>query len=680
MFSKIPLSFRSKIFIVLGVVVFLSIATVLLVFQEATKNPIKQNIKTRFESAIYAFRQLQELRTQFALDEISSLTMSNPQFRTILSTASVGTEDFGFGLPTDQNEILKDANLRLNSLLPFISIYQRSDVFLVTNAEGELLFTKADPEEFGKSLSNLPIFGRVFEEGEAVGILNSRLGSQIGIKIFPPEDRGAIYQIVGKPVVFGEEIHGVVLWGRRIDRKTLESIKEISSVDIVLYSKEIINASTLPPEKEDEISKLISSNVIEKESEDSVSQVSIGGERFMAMRSSILPGEPIEESGFIVLKSLTEELSFLRKLRITLLLIGGLILLIAIALSFLLAGGVTKPVRALASAARKIGEGELDTKVDIRTGDELEQLGGAFNEMAEGLKEREFIKSTFERYVSKAVASEIIKNPDMVRLGGLKKELTVMFSDIGGFTSLSETLPPEEIVKHLNEYFEGMSSAILEFNGTINQFQGDAIVAFWGAPVPQENHAVLACFAALKCRDFLKSLQERWIAQGIPARSFRFGINTGEMVVGNIGSSSRFEYTVIGDEVNLASRLEGANKIYGTQILISENTYELAKEEIVGRELDIIRVVGKNQPVRVYELITQKDELDDKRKTVLEKFQLGIDLYRKRKWNEARECFEKTLELNPKDRPSQEYIRRCEEYQDSPPPEDWEGVFELRSK
>ncbi|MGH7889535.1 MAG: adenylate/guanylate cyclase domain-containing protein, partial [Thermodesulfobacteriota bacterium] len=482
----LPLSFRNKIFIVLGVVVFLSVATVLLVLQETTKSRVKQNIKTRFESTIYAFRQLQELRTQFALDEINSLAMSNSQFRTILSTASVGSEELGFGLPAEHSEILKDANLRLNSLLPFISIYQRSDIFIVTNSEGELLFTKSDPEKYGSSLSNLPLFGKVFEEGEALGIWSSRLGSQIGVKIFPEEERDSIYQMVGKPVVFGEDVHGVVLWGTRLDRKTLETIKEISSVDLVLYSKDGVDSYTLPPQKEGELSKLLKLNAAnEKANDDSVEELSLSGERFMAMRSSILPGEPIEEGGFIVLKSLTKELSFLKKLQITLLLLSGVILLIAIALSFILAGGVTKPVQVLASAARKIGEGELETKVEIRTGDELEQLGKAFNEMAEGLKERDFIKSTFERYVSKAVASEIIKNPEMVRLGGLKKELTVMFSDIGGFTSLSETLTPEQIVKHLNEYFEGMSSAILEFNGTINQFQGDAIVAFWGAPVPQ---------------------------------------------------------------------------------------------------------------------------------------------------------------------------------------------------
>src|SRR5579885_3537088 len=624
---KLPLSFRTKIFIVLGAVVFLSITTVLFILQETTKARVKKNIRERFENTIYAFRQLQELRTQFASDEINSLTVGNPQFRTILSTASVGTEDLGFGSPIDQSEILRDANLRLNSILPFLSIYRKDDIFVVTNAEGELLFTKSDPNEFGSNLSNLPLLQKVFEKGEAVGIWNSRLHGQKDTSIFP-KGEPSIYQMVAKAIMFGDEIHGIVLWGSRLDRKTLQSIKEISSVDIALYSKDGVNMSTLSTEKEEELSKLIST--IEKQTTtDTVGELSLGKEQFMAMRSSILSGAPIEEGGFIVLKSLTEE---------------------------------------------------LETRVDIRTGDELEQLGGAFNEMVRGLKEREFIKNTFERYVSKAVASELIKNPDMVRLGGIKKELTVMFSDIGGFTTLSENITPEEVVRHLNEYFEGMSFGILEFNGTLNQFQGDAVVAFWGAPIPQENHATLACLAALRCREFLKNLQDKWIAYGLPERTFRFGISTGEMVVGNIGSSSRFEYTVIGDEVNLASRLEGANKIYGTQILISDKTYELAKGEIIGRELDIIRVVGKTRPVRIYELVSEKGKLDDGRMEVLERFRSGVNLYRGQKWSEAGEYFRKILDSDPHDRPSQEYLRRCKEYENSPPPPNWEGIFELWSK
>lgn len=682
MFSKLQFSFRTKIFIALGMVVFLSIATFLLVIQETTKSRVREDIRSRFQSTIYTFRQLQELRRQFVSDEISSLTLSNPQFRTILSTASVMAEDFGFSLPTDRGEIFRDANLRLNSLLPFLTVYHKSDIFLVTTAQGELLFSKSDPEKFGNDLSRLSAFQKIYDEGEAVDIWDSRLQTSGNVKIFPSGGQKAVYQIVAKPVAFGEEVHGAVIWGSRIDRETLEGIKEISSVDIVLYSGGRVSASTLPPQKEEELSNLIRLDSTDGEDTkgDSIREVSLGGERFMTQRSPVLPDARIKKSGFIVLRSLTQELGFLRKLQVTLLFIGVLILLLAIGLSFLVSGGVTKPVRTLASAARRIGEGNLEASVNISTGDELEELGGAFNEMVRGLKEREFIKTTFERYVSKAVASELIRNPEMVRLGGLKRELTVMFSDIGGFTTLSETLPPESIVRHLNEYFEGMSAAILEFDGTINQFQGDAIVAFWGAPVPQENHPVLACFAALRCREFLESLQAKWFTEGLPHRTFRFGINTGEMVVGNIGSSSRFEYTVIGDEVNLASRLEGVNKIYGTQILISDKTCKFVKEEVVVRELDVIRVVGKAEPVRIFELVSRKGELDDRKRTILERFQVGIDLYRERKWDEAEECFRIILELEPADKPSQEYMRRCKEYQNFPPPTDWESVFELRGK
>jgi adenylate cyclase len=225
-----------------------------------------------------------------------------------------------------------------------------------------------------------------------------------------------------------------------------------------------------------------------------------------------------------------------------------------------------------------------------------------------------------------------------------------------------------------------MSSSILEFDGTINQFQGDAIVAFWGAPVPQENHALLACLAAIRCREFLKNLRDKWISRGLPERTFRFGINTGEMVVGNIGSSSRFEYTVIGDEVNLASRLEGANKIYGTQILISDETYKHSKEGIIGRELDVIRVVGKTEPVRIYELVSQKGQLDDRKNKILEKFQVAVNLYREQKWTEAKEYFKQILHIDPSDKPSQEYLKRCNEYEYLPPLPDWDSVFDLTSK
>ena len=225
-----------------------------------------------------------------------------------------------------------------------------------------------------------------------------------------------------------------------------------------------------------------------------------------------------------------------------------------------------------------------------------------------------------------------------------------------------------------------MSAAILERQVTIDKFQGDSILAFWGAPIAQENHALFACQAALKCRKFLHKLEEEWKAGGLPPRTYRFGINTGEVVVGNVGSASRFEYTIIGDDVNLASRLEGANKNYGTQIMISDATYSLVKNTLIAREIDIIRVVGKTDPIKVYELVEEKEKVDEENARIIKNFEAGIHAYRNLQWEEAISNFDHVLQISPDDKPAKVYIQRCREYQQAAPTEDWDGVFTLSTK
>ncbi|MFQ5788138.1 MAG: adenylate/guanylate cyclase domain-containing protein, partial [Thermodesulfobacteriota bacterium] len=451
-----------------------------------------------------------------------------------------------------------------------------------------------------------------------------------------------------------------------------------SGVDLALYCTENVHASTLSPTRSQTLATFIRSSDFRRNS--TVHEFYFDKERFLSMRFPIIPNLPLEEGGLIVLKSLTQELEFMSRLRMTLFAVGGVILLIAVGFSFLLSRGITRPVKKLAMAARVIGMGQLDTKINIRTGDELEQLGDAFNDMAKGLKERDFIKSTFERYVSHTVAAEIIKNPDMVHIGGQKKTLTIFFTDIGDFTNLSEILSPEEVVNHLNYYFRGMCTAILEYNGTINEFQGDSILAFWGAPIAQEDHALLACQAALRCLEFLSHLEEKWVAEGLPPRTYRFGINTGEVVIGNIGSPSRFKYAAVGDNVNLASRLEGANKHYGTQILISEETYYLIKDVLTARDIDIIRAKGTSKPIKIYELVAEKGQIDERKSRQLGHFEAGVRAYRSRQWEEAISCFMQVLHLAPEDRPTKMYVQRCQEYQQLAPAQDWDGVYNLTAK
>ncbi len=296
-------------------------------------------------------------------------------------------------------------------------------------------------------------------------------------------------------------------------------------------------------------------------------------------------------------------------------------------------------------------------------------------------KDKRKIKGMFQHYISATVVNELLKNPGMLKLGGERKVATAFFSDIKDFTSLSENLEPEELVSVLNEYLSAMTETILKYEGYPDKYAGDAIVSVFGIPVKQDDHAVRACNAALDMRKQLVILRQIWKREGKPSFESRIGINSGPMIAGNIGGKNRFDYTAIGDSVNLASRLEGANKMYGTSIIISEETFYLAHEKFWCRELDFIRVKGKIKPVRIYELIGRKpDEIDPIRSSSLEYFLKGLEIYRKRDWIHAYDMFQKALTLNPQDGPSHEFIRRCKIFIENPRPVSWDGVFELREK
>lgn len=306
-------------------------------------------------------------------------------------------------------------------------------------------------------------------------------------------------------------------------------------------------------------------------------------------------------------------------------------------------------------------------------------MSTAFSYATEGRQRRQ-IKQMFSRYMSDLLIQDLLKNPDKLRLGGEKRVLTVFFSDLAGFTSLSEKLSPEEVVALLNRYLTAMTDIILRSGGLIDKYEGDAIMAFWGAPVPQEDHAIRACLAALDNQSRLGELRQEFLQAGLPPIHARIGINTGEMIIGNMGSSQRFDFTVIGDSVNLASRLEGAGKEYGIRILISENTYSHAADRIEVRELDLLRVKGKDKPVRIYELLARRGQLPETLQKGRELFLGGLNLYRKQKWEEAKSHFQGVLDLLPDDGPSKTFVRRCEQFQESPPEKGWDGVFELRTK
>ncbi len=306
--------------------------------------------------------------------------------------------------------------------------------------------------------------------------------------------------------------------------------------------------------------------------------------------------------------------------------------------------------------------------------------GIAFYKYFMEAKEKRYVKEAFGHYLSPAVIHKIMEDPGQLKLGGETRVLTASFSDIKGFSTISEGLTPDALVVLLNEYLTEMTDIVLENQGTLDKYIGDAIVAFYGAPLHYDNHADLACRSALLCQKRLKELRKKWKDEGRPEVEARLGINTGPMLVGNMGSHQRFDYTVIGDEVNLAARLEGINKQYGTYICISENTRNAIGDAYVVRELDLIRVVGRSTPVRIYELVDFPGEVTEATRQWLQHYSAAAALYQARKWEEAIAAFEACMALNKDDAASWTYIKRCRIFIATPPETDWDGVFSHTSK
>jgi len=291
-------------------------------------------------------------------------------------------------------------------------------------------------------------------------------------------------------------------------------------------------------------------------------------------------------------------------------------------------------------------------------------------------RQRRFIKGVFSHYLSPEVIERIVEDPSRLRLGGERREVTSFFSDIAGFTSISENLPPEELVNFLNEYLSEMTGIILETGGTLDKYEGDAIIAFWNAPLDQPDHARRACRAALRCQAKLAGLSPRFLALTGKPVAMRIGLNSGPAVVGNMGSSRRFDYTAMGDTINLASRLEGAGKLYKTSILAGEKSYELVKGDILARQVDVIRVVGKAAPVGIFEIVAEKEGAPAELLEKLRLFEQARELYKNRQWLEAARLFEKIAS----DPLSAILAGRCRELAENPPPADWDGVFTLKQK
>ena len=296
-------------------------------------------------------------------------------------------------------------------------------------------------------------------------------------------------------------------------------------------------------------------------------------------------------------------------------------------------------------------------------------------------REKQFIRKAFSTYVSDDVVKEIIADPSRLQLGGTKRHMTAIFTDIRGFSTISEQLDAEGLVSLLNRYLTVMSDAILEEKGTIDKYEGDAIIAFFGAPVDLPDHGLRACYSAITMKKIEEELNVKVMEEKLSPMPLvtRFGINTGSMVAGNMGTGNKMNYTIMGNAVNLAARLEGVNKQYGTRILTTGDTINETGGLILTRRVDIVRVVGINEPVQLYEILNTMESAEPEEKKLVEIFHEASEYYQNRKWKEAIEGFTESSAIN-NDGPSLKYLDRCKDFLVNPPDDGWDGVHNLTEK
>jgi adenylate cyclase len=351
----------------------------------------------------------------------------------------------------------------------------------------------------------------------------------------------------------------------------------------------------------------------------------------------------------------------------------------------LVSGGMTRPVRRLLEGTRAVEAGRLDQILTVTSQDEIGHLTVAFNRMVEQLRHKERMRETFGKYVDPRIVEGLIDRP-MLAIDGQRRVMTVLFCDVKGFTGASEGMTPQGLVKVMNRYFSVMSAPIRDHGGVIDKYIGDAIMAYWGPPFTENaDQARLASLAALDMLERVAPLRAEFPellgVRSLPISfDIRIGIATGEALVGSIGSELMMSYTVMGDTVNLASRLEGANKVYGGRVLVSAATVAGADEAIETREIDQVVLLGQTQQQAIFEIMGRKGELTPAQVELRTRFSEGLAAYRARRWDEALRAFAAALESVPNDGPSMTFIKRIDGLVTNPPGDGWDGSWHLEQK
>ncbi len=349
-------------------------------------------------------------------------------------------------------------------------------------------------------------------------------------------------------------------------------------------------------------------------------------------------------------------------------------LVLVILVSLYISSMITKPIRQLTAEADRIRNLELDGAIVAASPfTELHNMTEAFERMKSGIR-------SFKKYIPSDLVSFLIRSGQDAVLGGKTQEVSIFFSDVADFTTIAETLTPNELVNHLGDYLGNFSGIIADTGGTVDKYIGDAVMAFWNAPTSVAQHAHAACLSAIRCRQKLIALRRTWKESELPLLYTRIGLHVGDVVVGNMGSEERLNYTILGDPVNLTSRLEGLAKTYGVVILASEDIRARTEDAFAFRRIDRVMVKGKTIPVTVYELVGERDRCTDEITRWIETYERGLEAYFAQAWDAAEADMKRVLEMRPRDRAASLFLTRIENFRSAPPGAGWDGVAQFTTK
>ena len=468
-----------------------------------------------------------------------------------------------------------------------------------------------------------------------------------------------------------EYASGVMIVVKHIDDQWLEDLigakLELNALHIVFFSGSQIVA--------DNVSEEFSKTVIEKLTQvpSGAGMLQIAGDRYITRRGSY-----DNDAGYFYATNLDYSLIPFKEIQTKILLMGIAVLLAGLIFSIVFSKRIARPLRSLLEGTKGVIDDNYDFEIKYASTDEVGELSKAFNHMLKGLREKKYIQDTFGKYVHPSIVENILSNPDNILPGGTRSYQTVLFCDVANFTSFSETMAPESLIQLLNEYLGAMTEEISNTQGILDKYIGDAIMAFWGPPFTPGNHSLLACQTALNMQSQLNILRPQWLGKGLPEIRMRVGIATGHMIVGNIGSERNLEYTCIGDTVNYSSRLEGINKMYGTDIIIDVFTKKHVEHDLLLRELDTIQVKGRAQGSQIFEVMAESNNTSPEQIRIKADYEAALALYRKGEFILAEEAFESLFNTS-NDIPSKKMSERCREYITTPP-ENWLGIAVMKEK